>query len=66
MGIYGGRKGINPMTTATRLTANQAKSAIYDLADDFSWETVAKEMVARMSGDEARDFLEDFQRLYAD
>lgn len=55
-----------PMTTATRLTANQAKSAIYDLADDFSWETVAKEMVARMSGDEARDFLEDFTRLYAD
>jgi len=54
------------MTTATRLTANQAKSAIYDLADDFSWETVAKEMVARMSGDEARDFLEDFIRLYAD
>lgn len=54
------------MTTATRLTANQAKSAIYDLADDFSWVTVAKEMVARMSGDEARDFLEDFTRLYAD
>ena len=54
------------MTTATRLTANQAKCAIYDLADDFSWETVAKEMVARMSGDEARDFLEDFTRLYVD
>jgi hypothetical protein len=48
------------------LTAMEAKSAIYDLADDFSWETVAKEMVARMSGDEARDFLEDFTRLYAD
>ena len=56
----------NEMTNATRLTANQAKSAIYDLADDFSWETVAKEMIARMSGDEARDFLEDFTRLYAD
>ena len=53
-------------TTATRLTANEAKSAIYDLADLCSWETVAKEMVARMSGDEARDFLEDFTRLYAD
>ena len=53
-------------TTATRLTANEAKSAIYDLADLYSWETVAKEMVARMSGDEARDFLEDFTRLYAD
>jgi len=54
------------MTTATRLTANEAKSAIYDLADEFSWQTVAAEMIARMSGDEARDFLEDFQRLYAD
>lgn len=54
------------MATATRLTANQAKSAIYDLADDFSWETVAKEMVARMSGDEARDFLDDFIRLYTE
>ena len=63
---YGGREGFHPMsTTSERLTANEAKSAIYDLADDFSWETVAKEMVARMSGDEARDFLEDFQRLYA-
>ena len=54
------------MTTATRLTANQAKSAIYDLADLYSWQTVAAEMIARMSGDEARDFLEDFTRLYAD
>lgn len=49
-----------------RLTANEAKCAIYDLADDYSWETVAREMVARMSGDEARDFLSDFQRLYGD
>ena len=54
------------MTTTTRLTAGQAQCAIYDLADDFSWETVAKEMIARMSGDEAREFLEDFTRLYAD
>jgi hypothetical protein len=49
-----------------RLTVNEAKCAIYDLADDYSWETVAREMVARMSGDEARDFLSDFQRLYGD
>ena len=52
--------------TASELTASQARSAIYDLADDFSWETVAREMVARMSGDEAREFVDDFQRLYAD
>ena len=54
------------MTTATRLSANAARCAIYDLADLYSWETVACEMIARMSGDEARDFLEDFPRLYAD
>jgi hypothetical protein len=54
------------MTTATRLTASEARSAIYDLADLYSWQTVAAEMIARMSGDEAREFVEDFQRLYAD
>jgi hypothetical protein len=52
--------------TASELTASQARSAIYDLADDFSWETVAREMISRMSGDEAREFVDDFQRLYAD
>jgi hypothetical protein len=50
--------------TASELSASEARSAIYDLADDFSWETVAREMVARMSGDEARDFVEDFRSLY--
>ena len=54
------------MTTATRLPASEARSAIYDLADLYSWETVAAEMIARMSGDQAREFVEDFQRLYAD
>jgi hypothetical protein len=54
------------MSTATRLTANQAKCAIYELADLYSWETIAAEMIACMSGDEAREFLEDFTRLYAD
>jgi hypothetical protein len=49
-----------------RLTVNEAKCAIYGLADNYSWETVAREMVARMSGDEARDFLSDFQLLYGD
>ena len=48
------------------MSANQARVAIYDLADDFSWETVAREMISRMSGDEAREFVDDFQRLYAD
>ena len=52
--------------TASELTASQARSAIYDLADDFSWETVAREMVSRMSGDEAPEFVDDFQSLYAD
>ena len=52
--------------TASELTASQARSAIYDLADLYSWETIATEMISRMSGDEAREFVEDFQRLYAD
>jgi hypothetical protein len=50
--------------TASELSASEARSAIYDLADDFSWETVAREMVSRMSGDEAREFVEDFRSLY--
>ena len=50
--------------TATRLSASAARSAIYDLADLYSWETVAAEMVCRLSGDEAREFVEDFKRLY--
>ena len=51
---------------ASELTASQARSAIYDLADLYSWETIATEMISRMSGDEAREFVEDFQHLYAD
>jgi hypothetical protein len=51
---------------ATNLSANAARSAIYDLADQFSWETIAREMISQMSGDEAREFVEDFQNLYAD
>jgi len=52
--------------TASNLSASAARSAICDLADQFSWETVAREMLSQMSGDEAREFLEDFQRMYAD
>jgi hypothetical protein len=52
--------------TAAHLSASQARGAICDLADQFSWETIAREMIDRMTGDEAREFLEDFQSLYAD
>ena len=52
--------------TAAHLSASQARSAIFDLADQFSWETVAREMIERMTGDEAREFVEDFQSLYVD
>jgi hypothetical protein len=51
---------------AANLSACQARGAICDLADQFSWETVAREMIDHMSGDEAREFLEDLQSLYAD
>jgi hypothetical protein len=51
---------------AAQLSASQARSAICDLADQFSWETVAREMLSQMSGDEAREFVEDFLRDYAD
>ena len=49
---------------ARTLSASAARSAIYDLADLYSWETVAGELIARLSGDEAREFVEDFRRLY--
>ncbi len=52
--------------TASELSAAEARGTIFDLADDFSWETVAREMISRMSGDEAREFVEDFISLYAD
>ena len=52
--------------TASELSASQARAAICDLADQFSWETVAREMLSRLSGDEAREFVEDFISLYAD
>ena len=52
--------------TAAHLSASAARSAIFDLADDFSWETVAREMISRMTGDEAREFVQDFNALYAD
>ncbi len=51
-----------PWTTAP--SAHDARCMICDLADRYSWETVAKEMISRMSGDEAREFVEDFRSLY--
>ena len=51
---------------AAELSASEARVAIFDLADDFSWETIGREMVSQMSGDQAREFLEDFIALYAD
>lgn len=45
-------------------SASEARSAICVLADRYSWETVAKEMIHRMTGDEAREFVEDFKSLY--
>lgn len=48
------------------LTANDARSAIYDLADVYSWETIAKEMIAQMSGNDAREFVDFFERNYND
>ena len=42
------------------LNANDARSAIICFADDFSWETVAREMINRMSVDDARDFAKHF------
>ncbi len=52
--------------TASELSASDARSAIWGMADLYSWETIGREMVARMSGDEAREFVDDFIRYYAD
>ncbi len=45
-------------------SAYEARIAIWKLADHYSWETVAKEVIHRMTGDEAREFVEDFKSLY--
>ena len=46
------------------LSADDTRSAILCFADDFSWETVAREMIKRMSVDDARDFAEHFHKFY--
>ena len=47
-------------TNFSDLTANGARQAIYNLTSIYSWETIGSEMISRMSGDEARSFVEDF------
>ena len=48
------------------LSADDARSAILCFADDFSWETVAREMINRMSVDDARDFAEHFHTNFVE
>ena len=38
--------------------AREAREAIYDLANHYSWKTLAQEMIRNMTGKQARDFLE--------
>jgi hypothetical protein len=46
--------------------AREACEAICDLADHYSWETIAREMLFRMSGAEARSFLEHMEDFEAE
>ena len=48
----------NAFITAT--SADDARQWICELAEHHSWETVAKEMISRMSSDEAEEFVEYF------
>ena len=48
------------------LSADDARSAILCFADDFSWETVAREMINRMSVEDARDFAEHFHTFFVE
>lgn len=46
------------MANATKLSADEARCRIMDLADSYSWESIAKAMILAMSGDEARQHVE--------
>ena len=48
----------------SKLSVNGARKAIISFADDFSWETVAREMIMRMDVDDARDFAEHFYTFF--
>jgi len=43
------------------LSATQARDKIILLGEEFSFETVCREIVCRMAGQEAREFVEYFQ-----
>jgi Cys-tRNA synthase (O-phospho-L-seryl-tRNA:Cys-tRNA synthase) len=45
----------------SNLSAKQAREKILEFADSYSFETVCLEIVNRMTGDEAREFVEHFQ-----
>jgi hypothetical protein len=44
------------------LSANDARCKILELADRYGAEFVLKELVAQMSGDDAREFVDFMQR----
>jgi hypothetical protein len=45
---------------ASNLSASQAREKIIEWGEEFTFEIVCREIVCRMSGDEAREFVEDF------
>ena len=46
--------------------AREAREAIYDLADHYSWKTLAQEMIRDMTGQQARNFLGHMQEFEAE
>ena len=48
---------------ASFLSASDARAKIVEMADNYSWETVCREIVLRMNGDEAREFVEHFDSV---
>jgi len=52
-------------TIETIMAANEARLEIHSLADIYSWETICREMVSRMSGSECTCFIEDFNQAYS-
>ncbi len=48
------------LMNAYSLSASQAREKIIEWGEEISFETVCREIVSRMSGDEAREFVEYF------
>lgn len=46
--------------------AREAREAIYDLVGYYSWKTLAQEMIRRMTGEQARNFLDYMQEFEAE